>query len=103
MPKHPHKVVLVSVLRQCMQLHVLTFRGTAAPTKRRVSCRPLCVFVHLPHDMLADTEGSPWSLQVRLQLNDCQVDALKALHICLTDQLLNVTAERFHISNLLQV
>ena len=63
----------------------------------------MCVFVHLAHDLLADTEGSPWSLQVRLQLHDYQVDALKALHVRLTDQLLNVTAERLHISNLLQV
>ena len=42
-------------------------------------------------------------MQVRLQLNDRQVDALKALHVRLTDQLLNVTSERLHISNLLQV
>ena len=51
----------------------------------------------------ADSEASSLGVQVRLQLNDRQVDALKALHVRLTDQLLNVTSERLHISNLLQV
>ena len=44
-----------------------------------------------------------WGVQVRLQLNEQQVEALQAIHMRLTDQLLNVTSERLHISNLLQV
>ena len=43
------------------------------------------------------------ALQNCLQLDARQVRALKAIHTCLTDQLLNVTAERLHISNMLKV
>ena len=43
------------------------------------------------------------ALQGRLQLDARQVLALKAMHTCLTGQLLNVTAERLHISNMLKV
>lgn len=42
------------------------------------------------------------ALQGRLELNASQVAALKAVHTRLTDQLLNVTAERLHVSNMLQ-
>lgn len=54
-------------------------------------------------DAAADTELHTWGVQARLQLDECQVDALKATHTRLTDQLLNVTSERLHISTLLRV
>ena len=44
-----------------------------------------------------------WDVQTRLQLDEHQMEVLRATHMRLTDQLLNVTAERLHISNLLQV
>ncbi len=41
--------------------------------------------------------------QVRLELDAGQVEALKAIRMSMTDQLLNVTAERMHVSHMLQV
>ena len=42
-------------------------------------------------------------MQESLRLDARQVEALQAVHVRLTDRLLNVTSERLHISNLLKV